>query len=397
MLREPRAVVVDAHFAVVDRRHSLLRIARVLRVDVRERRRLVRVEEVSREGAREEVVVDAEEDVALRVAGGQQRRRQRLTRVARLQDAELQAGLVLERLPLRLRDDERVVGDEDDVLRRPSAAAAAREPRRARRPRRRRRDAASRRCRLRSGTHREDDSALHGDLRPLGGEDVRDAAARPWLEGLPGERVERGPRCGSPPPARAALRASGALRACLRTIERRGRRALGPARPTRRAPLPRTSRLRGGGTSRGGGRAVRLRRPRRGSARGASRARRRGRARGRSRPSRAGSARQGSPSTPPPRRRPGTRSPDPPPRGRPPGRAPTRARDRRRRRSRSRRRERRAPPRVPEPARLPPPPRSRSTRLPPLALPRSGSAGRRRVRPPSQPGCPELPVTLGTS
>ena len=31
------------------------------------------------------------------------------------------------------------------------------------------------------------------------------------------------------------------------------------------------------------------------------------------------------------------------------------------------------------------------TRLPPLALPRSGSAGRRRVQPPSQPGCPSSP------
>ena len=42
-----------------------------------------------------------------------------------------------------------------------------------------------------------------------------------------------------------------------------------------------------------------------------------------------------------------------------------------------------------------PPPRSLPTRLPPLALPRSGSAGRRRVRPPSQPGCPSSPLRLG--
>ena len=47
--------------------------------------------------------------------------------------------------------------------------------------------------------------------------------------------------------------------------------------------------------------------------------------------------------------------------------------------------------------RLTPPPRSLPTRLPPLALPRSGSAGRRRVSPPSQPGLPELPVTSGAS
>ena len=32
------------------------------------------------------------------------------------------------------------------------------------------------------------------------------------------------------------------------------------------------------------------------------------------------------------------------------------------------------------------------TRLPPLALPRSGSAGRRRACPPSQPGCPSSPL-----
>ena len=32
--------------------------------------------------------------------------------------------------------------------------------------------------------------------------------------------------------------------------------------------------------------------------------------------------------------------------------------------------------------------------LPPLALPSSGSVGRWRLRPPSQPGCPELPMWL---
>ena len=46
-----------------------------------------------------------------------------------------------------------------------------------------------------------------------------------------------------------------------------------------------------------------------------------------------------------------------------------------------------------EGSRLLPPPLPRSTRFPPLALPRSGSAGRRRRRPLSP--LPELPVTLG--
>ena len=86
-------------------------------VDVRERRRLVRLEDVAVERALEQVVVDAEEHVALGVAGRQQRSRDDLAGVAGLEDLELEAALVLERLLHGRRDRERVVRDEDDLRR----------------------------------------------------------------------------------------------------------------------------------------------------------------------------------------------------------------------------------------------------------------------------------------
>ena len=100
---------------MVDRRRAVLRVEDELRVDVRELRRLVRLEDVAVERAREEVVVDAEEHVALRVSGGQERPRDDLAGVARLEDPQREAALVLERLLHVVRDRERVVRDEHDL------------------------------------------------------------------------------------------------------------------------------------------------------------------------------------------------------------------------------------------------------------------------------------------
>ena len=64
----------------------MLRIEDQVLVDIAERRRLVRLEHVACECAREQVVVDAEQHVALRVPRGQQRARDDLSCIARLQD-----------------------------------------------------------------------------------------------------------------------------------------------------------------------------------------------------------------------------------------------------------------------------------------------------------------------
>ena len=114
---------------MVDRRHAVLGVEHERRVDGAERRRRVRLEDVAGERPGEQVVVDAEEDVALGIAGRQQRARDDLARVARLQDPELQAALLLERLFHVGRDRERVVCHENDVLR--LAASTAARPRRA--------------------------------------------------------------------------------------------------------------------------------------------------------------------------------------------------------------------------------------------------------------------------
>ena len=65
MVGEPRLVVVETDVAAVDRRRAVLRVEDERRVDVRERGRLVWLEDVALERAGEEVVVDAEEHVAL--------------------------------------------------------------------------------------------------------------------------------------------------------------------------------------------------------------------------------------------------------------------------------------------------------------------------------------------
>ena len=109
---------------MVDRGRPKLGVERrVLRVDALERRRLVLLEQVALERAREQVVVHPEEHVALGVPRGEERPGQHLARVPGLQDA--QPGLLLLERPLHVvRDRERVVRDEDDLGRRFVAAAA---------------------------------------------------------------------------------------------------------------------------------------------------------------------------------------------------------------------------------------------------------------------------------
>ncbi len=68
MLDEPGAVVVQADVAAVDRGRSVLGVEKQLGFDALELRRLVRLEHVALERPREQVVVDAEEHVALRIA-----------------------------------------------------------------------------------------------------------------------------------------------------------------------------------------------------------------------------------------------------------------------------------------------------------------------------------------
>ncbi len=103
----------------------MLRVEDERRIDVRELRRLVRLEDVTLEGTREQVVVDAEEHVALRVPRGQQSAGDDLAGVARLEDAQREAALVLECLLHLVRDRERVVRDEHHLGGRLVATPAA--------------------------------------------------------------------------------------------------------------------------------------------------------------------------------------------------------------------------------------------------------------------------------
>ena len=101
---------------MVDRRHRVARIDLVARIDEIEPFRGVWLEEPLVERPREQVVVDPEEDVALRVPLRQQRPVDHLAGVATLQDRQLQPALLLERGLHLLRDRERVVRDEHDLL-----------------------------------------------------------------------------------------------------------------------------------------------------------------------------------------------------------------------------------------------------------------------------------------
>jgi hypothetical protein len=86
----------------------------------------VRLEQPVVERAGEQGVVDAEEDVALRVVLGQDGLVDGLPGVAVLEDADLVAGLLLEVLQHALRHEPRVVADERDGLRIARAGGAGR-------------------------------------------------------------------------------------------------------------------------------------------------------------------------------------------------------------------------------------------------------------------------------
>ena len=78
-----------------------------------EGRRLVGLEQVRVECPLEEGVVDAEHDVAQRISGRQDGRRDHLARVAGHLEDDLYPGVGGERLERALRDPERIMGDED--------------------------------------------------------------------------------------------------------------------------------------------------------------------------------------------------------------------------------------------------------------------------------------------
>ncbi len=111
---------------MVDRRDPMLRIEHVPLVHARQPLGLVRLEEVAFERAREQVVVDAEEDVALRIAGGEQGFRHHRAGVSGLEDTKGEPALLLEGAFHVVGDVERVVRDEDDLAR-PVVAPAARD------------------------------------------------------------------------------------------------------------------------------------------------------------------------------------------------------------------------------------------------------------------------------
>jgi hypothetical protein len=87
VLAEPHLVVVEADLAVVDRCHPVLAVEDEVPRHVRQLGRGVRLEQVMLERARQKIVVDAEEDVALRVPCREERPVQCLAGVAGLQNA----------------------------------------------------------------------------------------------------------------------------------------------------------------------------------------------------------------------------------------------------------------------------------------------------------------------
>ena len=108
---------------MVDGRHAMLLVEDVHGVDLLQLRRLVGLEQVGFERAREQVAVDAEEDVTLGIPGGQERVRERLACVPGLEDPKRLAARRLELALHVVRDHEGVVRDEHDLLRVAAPAA----------------------------------------------------------------------------------------------------------------------------------------------------------------------------------------------------------------------------------------------------------------------------------
>jgi hypothetical protein len=115
VIGEPAEVVVDAHLAVIDRRHPMLGIELVRLVDLTQALRRVRHEQVVVQTGREQVVVDPEEHVALGVPGGEDRAVHELPRISRLHDVDLDPRGPLERAQPALRHVERIVGHQRRV------------------------------------------------------------------------------------------------------------------------------------------------------------------------------------------------------------------------------------------------------------------------------------------
>ena len=321
---------------------------------------------------------------------GEQRAVEHLVRVAALEDPECEAALLLERRLDRLRDRERVVRDEHDLRRRLAVAAAA----------------GGRSCQRRSeerrGTERERATTAHARLRtaaapgriarrtPVATVSRASVPAKtfetPRLE--PGSSVSAASGYSRPsvttpvaaPPRARSVRSSPGCPAIVRSP----RRTWTTASPTSASSSARRSAPhRAGGATRRGGRGGRRRSRRRARAARRERPPRPGRARGRSRPLprvadrpacrrfRRGERRvhriEVADAT-------STESPSAAARSRPPSAATT------------------AP--VSGTTTAGPPPEATTTtsgsitRIPPLALPRSGSAGRRRGSRPLSPVAP---------
>lgn len=116
LVGEVLLVVVDADVAGVDGRDPLLPVRLRVRRDRVQALGLVRGEQAVVESAGEQGVVDAEEDVAARGALGQDLLVERGPGVAALEDLDLVAGLLRERLQHLVRDVEGVVADQGDGL-----------------------------------------------------------------------------------------------------------------------------------------------------------------------------------------------------------------------------------------------------------------------------------------
>ena len=121
---EGRFVVVDAHVAKVDRRDSVVEDKAL--IDLGERWRSVRDQEVAGQRSRRECGVHTEDDIGDRVPGGQDRLIDDGTGIAAREDLEDISGLLREGGRYRVGDGERVVGQQTHGRYRFGAVIAAR-------------------------------------------------------------------------------------------------------------------------------------------------------------------------------------------------------------------------------------------------------------------------------
>ena len=185
VLREPGAVVDEADVAVVDGHEPVARVEVVAPVDVSKTGRRVRLEELAGERPCQQIVVDAEEHVALGLPGSQQGPVERLARVAGLQDAQLEPRLRSRKRPSPVWRSRTSRGSPARLSPRGTSLPRQTQPPRARRQRRRQRRRFSLLSPLDSTRSEHcQHSAGYGDTCFAVGEHVRDAAARAGLERL---------------------------------------------------------------------------------------------------------------------------------------------------------------------------------------------------------------------